>query len=510
MPNEQPNLAAFTDNWAYLKTELAWLDRVLMVAVSRQRKEAKGVDRVAQTAADRVSSHWWQGVISLEGKIAYDEHRPEASVEAGTQRGRYQQQLESKIRASLGGGIFLALPGLSDRLQMPAFEKNLILLALAPEVNRRYGSIYQFLQGEEKSTESDLPTVDLALRLFCRNDREWCVARQHLFSRSVLYQRGLLELLPRNNSTSLNWRVRLTPRLLNFLLADVPTPESLDALLRDPVAPLPLKPSPREEVPTVPGLLRRFPSTLWDQLILPEGLMAQLQALALIGTDGAEMAGKGTSVLFAGASGTGKTLAAEAIAHARHQSLVVADLAQMQPEHFPQVWQRLTVKAAPVVLIRSAERWLRRTAAVVPGDLQRWLTERNAGGGLTILTVTHEESAAVRWRQFWTMVCSFPVPTVGDRQLLWEQQFSNDVPLDQAIDWVAVARCAPLTGGEIRAIAKTAIYDWQKSGEPALTLEHLNRALQAAPANTIRRIPLLKPKKKTPRKRKTSRKNSTG
>jgi len=508
MPTEQPNLAAFTDNWAYLKTELAWLDRVLMVAVSRQRKEAKGVDRVAQTAADRVSSHWWQGVVSLEGKIAYDEHRPQKAEGAASQ-GRYQQQLDTKIQASLGQGIFLALPGLSDRLQMPLFEKNVVLLALAPEVNRRYGSIYQFLQGDEKHASSDLPTVDLGLRLFCRNDREWCVARQHLFVQSVLYQRGLLEILPRENVTSLNRRVRLTPRLLNFLLADVPTAESLDALLRDPVAPLPLKPSPKEDAPAIPGLLRRFPSTSWDELILPEALMLQLQALAQVGTDGAETAGKGTSVLFAGALGTGKTLAAEAIAHARNQSLVVADLAQMQPEHFPQVWHRLTVKAAPVVLIRSAERWLRRSAAVVPGDLQRWLTERNAGGGLTILTVTHEESAAVRWRQFWTMVCPFPVPTVGDRQLLWERQFSDDVPLDQAIDWTAVARCAPLTGGEIRAIAKTAIYDWQKSGEPSLSLDHLNRALQLAPANAIRRIPLLKPPKKTSRKRKTSRKKAT-
>ncbi|MBE9102948.1 hypothetical protein [Vacuolonema iberomarrocanum] len=508
MATEQPNLAAFPDNWAYLKTELAWLDRVLMVAVSRQRKEVKGVDRIAQTAADRVSSHWWQGVVSLEGKIAYDEHRPQ-KAEGAVQQGRYQQQLESKIRASMEQGIFLALPTLSDRLQMPLFEKNLVLMALAPEVNRRYGGIYQFLQGDEKTASGDLPTADLALRLFCRNDREWCVARQHLFSQSVLYQRGLLEVLPRENSTSLNRRVRLAPRLLNFLLADAPTREGLDALLRDPIAPLPLKASPKEDAQSVPGLLRRFPSTPWEELILPEALMQQLQALTQEASDSTETVTKGMTVLFAGASGTGKTLAAEAIAHTREQSLVVADLAQMQPEHFPQVWQRLTVKAAPVVLIRGAEQWLRRSATIVPGALQRWLAGRQANGGLTILTVTHEEAVAVRWRPYWTMACLFPVPVVGDRQHLWGQSFADDIPLDKAIDWGAVARCAPLTGGEIRAIAKAAIYDWRKSGEPNLTLNHLNRALQAAPANAIRRIPLLKPRKRAARKRKTSRKQTS-
>ncbi|MEO1209812.1 MAG: hypothetical protein AAFX78_09740 [Cyanobacteria bacterium J06638_20] len=507
MANEQPNLAAFPDNWTYLKTELAWLDRVLMVAVSRQRKDTKGLERVAQTAADRVSSHWWQGVVSLEGKIAYDEHRPQ-KAEGSAQQGRYQQQLESKIRASVSQGIFLALPELSDRLQMPLFEKNLVLMALAPEVNRRYGGIYQFLQGEEKTASGDLPTVDLALRLLCRNDREWCVARQHLFSQSVLYQRGLLEVLPRENSTLLNRRVRLVPRLLNFLLADMPTQEGLDSLLRDPIAPLPLKPSPKEDTQSIPGLLRRFPTTPWEELVLPDSLMQQLQTLAQTAPDSAED-GKGMTVLFAGAPGTGKNLAAEAIAHAREQSLVVADLAQMQPEQFPQVWQRLTVKAAPVVLIRGAERWLRRSADVVPGDLRRWLMERQSGGGLTILTVTHEEAVAVRWRQHWTMVCLFPVPTVGARQRLWEQAFADDVPLDKAIDWAAVARCATLTGGEIRAIAKAALYDWQKSGDPTFTLDFLNPALQAAPVNAVRRIPLLKPRKKAARKRKTSRKTAS-
>ncbi|NJL58090.1 hypothetical protein HC928_25475 [bacterium] len=31
----------FADNWAYLKTELQWLDRVLMLAVARQRQERR-------------------------------------------------------------------------------------------------------------------------------------------------------------------------------------------------------------------------------------------------------------------------------------------------------------------------------------------------------------------------------------------------------------------------------------------------------------------------------------
>jgi len=60
-------IAAFADNWAYLKTELAWLDRLLMVAVARQKRDLQELDDFALSSEDRVTSHWWKGIISLTG-----------------------------------------------------------------------------------------------------------------------------------------------------------------------------------------------------------------------------------------------------------------------------------------------------------------------------------------------------------------------------------------------------------------------------------------------------------
>jgi hypothetical protein len=62
----------FLDNWTYLKVELNWLERLLLIAVARQRKETKEIDRVARTAVDRATSHWWRGMVSLEGTPSYD------------------------------------------------------------------------------------------------------------------------------------------------------------------------------------------------------------------------------------------------------------------------------------------------------------------------------------------------------------------------------------------------------------------------------------------------------
>jgi len=65
------DLLPFSDNWAYLKTELNWLDRLLMLAIARQRKEIATVEKVANTDADRVSAHWWKGIIAVS-KPGYD------------------------------------------------------------------------------------------------------------------------------------------------------------------------------------------------------------------------------------------------------------------------------------------------------------------------------------------------------------------------------------------------------------------------------------------------------
>ncbi|KGF73348.1 hypothetical protein DO97_21370 [Neosynechococcus sphagnicola sy1] len=142
----------FASNWAYLKAELHGLERLLLVAVARQRRDTREIDRLAQSKADRVTSHWWKGLMALDQEPAYDgpgdmprgrSPRPPA---AAASLPSYQQQLQLRIAASLQQGIFLGIPCLGDRLHLGCFERNLLLLCLAPEINQRYGRIYSYLQ----------------------------------------------------------------------------------------------------------------------------------------------------------------------------------------------------------------------------------------------------------------------------------------------------------------------------------------------------------------------------
>ena len=473
MPTEQNPPSFFADNWAYLRTELNWLDRLLMVAVSRYRKDIRGIDRVAQTAADRVSSHWWRGMIFLDGKASYDDQRP--PVPAGTpapQRGRYQQQLEERIRWSQGQGVMLGLPLLCDRLQLSVFEKNLLLLALAPEVNRRYGHIYRFLQGDE-GAGSDLPTVDLVLRLLCRNDQEWRRARQQVAGTSQLVSQKIVRLVPTAAATVIGKTVQLVPEWSEFLLAETPTEEGLEHLF-----------SPALELaPQAPQWLLRPAIATWDDLILPAPLHQRLQRFCQLtqavlkpglGDPANPLPGGGAIALFAGAAGTGKTLAAEAIAQSLKLPLKILDLAHQDP-NLALGLEGTENDSPAVVLVRSAEPWLRRRSGVAPAAVQQWLERRRHS--VILLSVTYAEAVALHWSRQWPAPFQFARPKPGDRQRLWQHLCTPLAPVAEDIAWEALARQVVVNGGEIRAIAQMAIALMADAGDPVLTSAHLSTAL---------------------------------
>ncbi len=478
----------FVDNWAYLRVEFNWLERMLMVAVARQRKETKEIDRIAQSRADRVSSHWWQGVITLDGKISYDDYRKPTAINGAVVRQSYQQQLKTRIQASQHQGIALGLPLLCDRLQLSLFEKSLILIALAPEVNRRYAKIYHYLQGDDNGVKSDLPTVNVVLQLLCHNDQEWRAGRAALLSESILQQHGLITLLPRQHGTLLSQSVQLTAALVNFLLSEQPTFQALDQILNASSTPV-----------LCPFLQHSSALTEWADLVLPSPLLESLQMLCQRSTWSHQVdqiqesvpdvpTGKlGTLALLVGQPGTGKSMAARAIAHQLNQPLITVDLAQVPPQAYLQLLQDLATCPPKLLLVKAAQHWLRRTATLPSAQLphanltqahiQQFFTQRQQQAGITLLSVPLQESVMPYWQRQLDYIWRFPLPEWRDRLILWKRAFSGSIPLADDIDWVTLARRRALTGGEIGAIARTAVACMEVSGDPVLTMTHLIQAI---------------------------------
>ena len=202
----------FRDNWSYLKIEMSWLERILLNAVAKARVQEAKLNRHAKTNADRATRDWWEGIVSFE-KVGYDSPPPARRVNPDQS---YQQQLDSRIKQSQAAGIELVLPRLCDRYNLSLFERQTVLLAIAPEIHRRYGELCGYLAGS-----AGLPTVDLALRLFCRDDPAWRQGRSQLLAGALVTEGFLLPVISSTQSF-LQQPLKLNPHLVSDLVGSGP------------------------------------------------------------------------------------------------------------------------------------------------------------------------------------------------------------------------------------------------------------------------------------------------
>jgi len=483
MPAEQAD--GFADNWAYLRTELQWLDRLLMAASAKHRKESKDIERIAQSRADRATSHWWKGLITSEGNAAYDDYRqPSTGAKTG-----YQAQLETQIQSAQKRGIVLALPSLRDRLGLTPFEKNLVLMSLAPEVNRRYAQLYRYLQGEEDS-KGDLPTLDLALRLLCKNDQEWRHARQSLVGQSRLLRHNLVQLLSASTESLLNAPLKLAEPLVNYLLAEQPTVQALEELLTAYGVTLNSGPQVRvlsrnstlqwlqyKPLPTVPTNLPTLAASL------PKATQATLQGMKqrIQGYQKAiqhwQLSAKtllppGLLALLVGDNDADKVIAATMLAVGLQKPLLQVDLAQLDPLDYSHLLKEITVTAPSVLLIQSAELWLKRSSLLPTAMLHQFWAERRQLPAITLLSLAQAAAVQPCWQRQVDRSIVFKLPNLETRAQIWQQAFPAEVPLSSEINWSRLAEL-PLNYAEILAMAQEAMAYAANEAAEVVGLDHI-------------------------------------
>lgn len=188
-----------------------------MRAVARHKETEKDVERVAKNPVDRATSHWWRGFIFLDHAQGGSQLRPEpADSNSEHPLGRYGDRLELSRKQN----IFLAIPRLCEHLHLNKFERDVLLLCLAPEISRRYERLYSLLNNDD--IRSRQPTVDLALRLFCRSDQDWRSARNSFLKGSKLLKNKLLLVQPSGSSaqTLLAQTLVMPEKVVHFCLSE--------------------------------------------------------------------------------------------------------------------------------------------------------------------------------------------------------------------------------------------------------------------------------------------------
>ena len=248
----------------------------------------------------------------------------------------------------------------------------------------------------------------------------------------------------------------------------------------------------------------------WDDLVLPDGHLELLRDLARHvrhrtqvyerwGFGERTSTGLGVTALFAGESGTGKTLAAEVVAGALGVDLYRVDLSATVSKYIGETEKNLrrlfdaAEASGAVLLFDEADALFGKRGDVKDGhdryanlEVAYLLQRMDSYRGLAILTTNLHGNVDRAFLRRLRFIVQFPFPDVAERTAMWQRAFPPATPLD-AID---ARRLAQLTvsGASIRAIALSAAFAAAHDGG-AVTAAHVLRAARLELAKSERALP---------------------
>ncbi|MEV1044811.1 ATP-binding protein [Streptomyces sp. NPDC049916] len=238
-------------------------------------------------------------------------------------------------------------------------------------------------------------------------------------------------------------------------------------------------------------LARRIePAVGWDDLVLPPATRTQLTELALRARHREQVLGqwrmrpgggrgRGVIALFAGESGTGKTMSAEVIAAELGMELYVVDLSTVVDKYIGETeknLERIFVEASDVngiLLFDEADAIFGKRSQVKDAHDKHanvesaYLLQRmESFDGIAVLTTNLRANLDEAFTRRLDVVAEFPMPDARERLALWDRCLGPALPRDASLDLAFCADRFELAGGSIRACAVSAAYLAAESGGP--------------------------------------------
>ena len=115
--------------------------------------------------------------------------------------------IKIRVDSSLKKGINLSLVQISKILGLSNFERGLILICLAPEIDSKYEKIYAYLHNDVTKKR---PTMGLILDLLCNSMEEKVSFRRFFMQSSNLFKFKILYYNEPNNGHT-SWHLLSTP-----------------------------------------------------------------------------------------------------------------------------------------------------------------------------------------------------------------------------------------------------------------------------------------------------------
>lgn len=470
-PEPQPGAQSppgYRDGREHLADELSVLDLYLRRRVDSFRAslfDADGtlVHELAGTAHHPYIPHgevdWLLDGVPREQPV--DEATDAAIVAA-------QRRIDQRVRGALAGGTLLPLVRLAQLFQLTDFEYQCLIACLAPELYRRYDTIYAYLHDDIARKR---PSVELMLDLFCGDDGDRWSARGLLTDNGVLFEAGLIQRLDDattlSGASGLGQFLAADGRILQYVLGN----DGID--------------------PGLKGCARlREADTPLSEIILPESLKSAVREVVGRRLRGEEPAGENLIVHLYGPEGVGRHALAAAVAAELGPPLLVLDLEAVSAGHRP---DELIKRACRESLLLQAPLCLENAqllleegghGALLSRSVHRWVAEM---GWLTFALSPgawsrHGVPDGVRLESF-----ELPTPDAEQRAAAWSQCLGGSGGEALVRD---VSQRFLLTVGRIREAAEEAWRHLPEGQAPGVKELHLacRRASNHALARLARKV----------------------
>lgn len=268
----------------------------------------------------------------------------------------------------------------------------------------------------------------------------------------------------------------------------------------------------RQARPRLDDLAQRLdPQETWDDLVLPDAQCQQLddilihvqqriQVYETWGFGGKTSRGLGISALFAGTSGTGKTMAAGVLAQKLKLDLYRIDLSAVVSKYIGETEKNLArifdaADSGGVILLFDEADALFGKRSEVKDSHDRYanlevsylLQRMEAYRGLAILTTNIKDAIDAAFLRRIRFVVRFPFPNYDERMKIWLRMFPTVLPTAE-LNYRQLAKLN-VAGGTIRNIALGAAFLAAAEGTP-LSMGHLHAAAQREFMKLERPLPL--------------------
>jgi ATPase family associated with various cellular activities (AAA) len=250
--------------------------------------------------------------------------------------------------------------------------------------------------------------------------------------------------------------------------------------------------------PRLESLAQRLePAAGWDDLVLPETQREILREISIHvrrrrivhddwGFAARSARGLGIGALFAGPSGTGKTMAAEVLARELRLDLYRIDLSSVVSKYIGETEKNLrkvfdaAEEGGAILLFDEADALFGKRSEVKDShdryaniEVSYLLQRMEAYRGLAVLTTNFKEALDPAFLRRLRFVVHFPFPDAAQRAEIWRRIFPRETPTDN-LDAGKLARLS-VAGGNIRNIALAAAFLAANDGTP-VRMAHLLRA----------------------------------